>query len=1141
MKNPLYFLFLLGFTINMYAQDTIVVQTLTYDSITTRRGTWQFPEGETFRKILMYHTLKCDIMTQHDQYPCGEWDYLTYNIIYQHTGLYDSNLYYHPNYTLAEGSTPDSILLTGNPTFSLYRHTHRSVTYPDTIQYLQAEIGSPAEYAPDVIQTGRHSGRSQFLWKADELTGQGFTAGPITGLKLHILEFGAEARHFMIRMKNVTLNEITPDTLITDMDTVFCDFVNFDMGWRDFNFYNPFEWTGQSNIVVDFSFSNPEALWETILFAEDPGFNCGITAGSDGLALDLDGSADFLKIPEDTYFNSNLTFEVWFLKRSNNHWSRIFDFGNGPGKQNVIVALSKETSGKLSFHINKDGLNRSFELNDPTPLNEWTHVTLRLTDHLGWVYINGNFVKLGLLQQPPDVSRGVNYIGRSNWDGDKMADVLLDEFRLYNTALEPEEIKAHYRKALTNPASEPNLNLYYNFDEESGNIMYDLSAGGHHATGFGLPNRYRIQGHEIFMGFEQYNLRPWIIFERLESGSTQIVDHIVMDTVINSKTQVILYSDPNDPTIPTDTLYKWQAGHHYVYDQWQKVDSVWFEPDEILMREDIPYYGEPFEILEEHEIGRYITPYGIGLSLGPEGFTWIYDVTDYAPLLQGEVELSAGNQQELIDLKFVFIKGFPPREVKKIDRIWGKFGSYYYRDLDNDTVLKAVTLPLLPGAEQFRVKTRLTGHGHNSNTGEYPHCCEWKDNEHYLFINGAEAAAWHIFQYHDCGLNPVYPQGGTWPGAREGWCPGDLVKEHDFEITGYITGDEVTIDYDITPVPEANQGMGWGNYVVAMDLIHYGPNLSDLDAEVYDVVSPNNYEYYSRVNPICRGASFILRNNGSYPLQSVKVVYGVSGGMQEMYHWSGSLMPHQSDTVVLPVPGVSFWKGDNAHIFTVTVSEPTGNIDQHPDNNTYSTRFNMPDLINAPFISLLKTNLQAYRYSLEIKDIAGNVYLLRDNLQNNTYYQDTLDLPYGCYTLLLTDTEDMGLTYWAYPEQGVGFYRLLNMDSILMKHFKSEFGRTICYTFYFGEESYIQEPGFEESVSIYPNPAENTLFVEVSASTLPSCIQLFNMQGAIVRKWKNSDFGGVPLSLDLAGLPKGLYILELVMEGRIVREKIIRY
>ena len=49
---------------------------------------------------------------------------------------------------------------------------------------------------------------------------------------------------------------------------------------------------------------------------------------------------------------------------------------------------------------------------------------------------------------------------------------------------------------------------------------------------------------------------------------------------------------------------------------------------------------------------------GIGLDLGPQGFRWVYDVTDYSFFVD-TLEIRAGNQQ-LIDLKFVMIKGVPP-------------------------------------------------------------------------------------------------------------------------------------------------------------------------------------------------------------------------------------------------------------------------------------------------------------------------------------------------------------------------------------------------------------------------------------------------------------------------------------------------
>ena len=78
---------------NLSAQDTTWVQTFTFDSITTRRADFTFPESlddQRFEKVLMYYKLKCSPLTTWDQYNCGEWDYLTYTRVFDHTGLFDS-------------------------------------------------------------------------------------------------------------------------------------------------------------------------------------------------------------------------------------------------------------------------------------------------------------------------------------------------------------------------------------------------------------------------------------------------------------------------------------------------------------------------------------------------------------------------------------------------------------------------------------------------------------------------------------------------------------------------------------------------------------------------------------------------------------------------------------------------------------------------------------------------------------------------------------------------------------------------------------------------------------------------------------------------------------------------------------------
>ena len=87
-----YFLLLLLVTFNLSAQnsgDTVWVNTFNYAMPNPPggygggdpyKGSFQFPDnnGETYQKVLMYYSLKCDAATNQDANPCGEWDYLSY-------------------------------------------------------------------------------------------------------------------------------------------------------------------------------------------------------------------------------------------------------------------------------------------------------------------------------------------------------------------------------------------------------------------------------------------------------------------------------------------------------------------------------------------------------------------------------------------------------------------------------------------------------------------------------------------------------------------------------------------------------------------------------------------------------------------------------------------------------------------------------------------------------------------------------------------------------------------------------------------------------------------------------------------------------------------------------------------------------
>jgi len=112
--------------------DTTVVQTFTfeeqndpdaaYDS--PGRRWFEFPDDETsYQKILMYYTLKCfeDGTAGGLGFPCGEWDYLTYNYLFDHTGELDSNLLAHPFYLLNNADF-EEVDLVSEPQFNTIQY-----------------------------------------------------------------------------------------------------------------------------------------------------------------------------------------------------------------------------------------------------------------------------------------------------------------------------------------------------------------------------------------------------------------------------------------------------------------------------------------------------------------------------------------------------------------------------------------------------------------------------------------------------------------------------------------------------------------------------------------------------------------------------------------------------------------------------------------------------------------------------------------------------------------------------------------------------------------------------------------------------------------------------------------------------------
>ncbi|MFM7474116.1 MAG: T9SS type A sorting domain-containing protein, partial [Crocinitomicaceae bacterium] len=479
-----------------------------------------------------------------------------------------------------------------------------------------------------------------------------------------------------------------------------------------------------------------------------------------------------------------------------------------------------------------------------------------------------------------------------------------------------------------------------------------------------------------------------------------------------------------------------------------------------------------------------------------------------------------------------FIEGIPPRDLHKREPIWSDFRSYGFANMANDIDLQAKKIHLADTSQNFKIKTRMSGHGQVGNMA----CCEWVPNSHQIKVDGISRFNWNIWEATDCGDNPNIGQGGTWPYAREGWCPGDQVKEYEFELTPYVTpGDSVELDYVINQVPANDPGQAGGNYIAAFDLISYSaPNFQN-DAAIKEILNPNNYEYFSKWNPTCSNPRIILKNTGSNPLTSCTITTWITYGVFAAVNWTGNLGFLQEEIVEIPVNDLNFWSDwDSTKTFRAFVHNVNGTDgnDEYNQNSLKKAHFEAPERIDGPFFVWLSTNNKASENNYRLVDHAGNVIFERTQLNNQTQYKDTFDLAPGCYSIIIEDTDHDGLSFWYSSQvegETAGTMRLRQVGGSYIEFFPGDFGHYHRYDFSVGFTMDVTENEFKHEVSVFPNPSSGITTIEVSgAVNNDASLEILDLTGRIVHSEKmNASATFAESFVDVSMFRSGSYLIRI--------------
>ncbi|WP_191963487.1 T9SS type A sorting domain-containing protein [Pseudotamlana haliotis] len=193
------------------------------------------------------------------------------------------------------------------------------------------------------------------------------------------------------------------------------------------------------------------------------------------------------------------------------------------------------------------------------------------------------------------------------------------------------------------------------------------------------------------------------------------------------------------------------------------------------------------------QIIRYVTPYKIGCS-------HTIDLTDYASLLQGEVQFrmyieTYGTGGWQISLDFDFEKGTPEYLYSKVDELWD--GSW---ELGNPTNLQStpvINYTYDSNILSSHLRLSTTGHGWGSNNSQ--NAAEFFRANNYIDVNGVQ----HYTQdlWNNCYPNPdnCNAQYGTYRTSRAGWCPGSIAPPNIIDMSSQVAKGTVDFRYRFDP------------------------------------------------------------------------------------------------------------------------------------------------------------------------------------------------------------------------------------------------------------------------------------------------------------------------------------------------------
>jgi len=236
------------------------------------------------------------------------------------------------------------------------------------------------------------------------------------------------------------------------------------------------------------------------------------------------------------------------------------------------------------------------------------------------------------------------------------------------------------------------------------------------------------------------------------------------------------------------------------------------------------------------------------------------------------------------------------------------------------------------------------------------------------------------------------------------------------------------------------------------------------------------------------------------------IIYKVDEEPEQTFNWSGNVLYSESSVIELPLLEMS---GLNSGTFTASLANPNGQIDEYVFNNILSSEIASAENVSSPVTLVLKLDDYPEQTSWEVLNSNGSIlYSGGDYTDPNVFVTEAFDLiDTDCYTFKIYDSEGNGLA-------GTGLYKLMYGTTVFRQG--KQYGYMDEVQFGIGLTD-VQEEVLEASISVYPNPASNKVYINTMAE---GNLEIMDSKGQVVL---NQLISQGTLQIDISDLSSGLY------------------